>query len=224
MEIFVPVSVSVVGILAAAVLALIGYRRRRRAKENGAWARRHGWTHTKDGSHLRGRFRGTPFVRWGKYRYVLAGEHRGRAVLAFEYRYTKIYIHGPIETRYFQVVTVRVPRCPRLEVIRQDFVHKLFSLFGAHDLRLGNEEFDNAVRVRTDHDGFARQVLHPETMRWMLSDPRALEVPFRFGGDILLGWREMRLEGDEVLEHADFLIDLLDRTPRHVLGDVPPAR
>jgi hypothetical protein len=181
-----------------------------------AWAQEHGWTYTVRRKELRSRFAGTPFTGGGDVRHVVSGERRGRPVLSFEYRYTVSTGSNPptSTTHYFQVTAVGLPgRLPRLEVTREHLGHKLLGLIGVHDLRLGEPAFDEMFRVRAEDDEVARRVLHFDLIRWLESDPRAGDAPFRFEGDTLLTWTPKRISADGVPEQADFAIDIVEQVP-----------
>ncbi|MBB4930890.1 hypothetical protein F4561_001710 [Lipingzhangella halophila] len=193
-------------------------------QELGSWARQHDWSYAEEGGHLRGSYGGPPFLSEGAgtYRHVLTGEHRGWSVLAFEYSYPNIHAESLPRTWDFQVVTVRIPQVPRLEATDARLTDMLLDLVGASQhSRTGDRQFDQIFRVRTDDHEFARQVLRPETRRWMIRDPRTLDTPFRFAEESLLTWQNRVLDPSSALERADFLIDLLERTPADVLGEDP---
>lgn len=202
-----------------AIFVVIGYRRQQqRIQELAAWAHHYGWTYTDKASHLRGQYSGSPFAGRGSYRHAFTGQHRGRQVMGFEYSYTTSSQNSST-THYFQVVAIRTPApCPRLEVTREHFGHKLLSFVGVHDLQLGYPDFDDTYRIRTDNDDFARHVLHPQLMQWMLLDPRTFDHPFRFEEDSILTWRPYKLDPDAMVASADYLIDLLERTPPYIWG------
>jgi hypothetical protein len=201
----------------ALVIAYRQHREHRRTALLRAWAGEQGWTYTSvDRDRIR-RYEGEPFSRDGHARHVLAGEHRGRQVFAFEYRRRGQGGPGaslsPV-THHYQVVAVATPSaCPRLEVTREHVGHRLLGAVGVHDLQLGHTEWDATYRVRTDDDDFTRRLLNEDLMRWMLADRRAGMRAVRFDSGDLLTWHEQGLDPRSVLREADYLIDLLERCP-----------
>ncbi len=215
------VALLLVGIVAlGAVVGLVGRARHRsRASELQAWAASHGWGYVERDAALGERFLGEPFGR-GYARtgvHVLTGEHRGHRVLAFEYRFrepsgTLGQSRRTIGYRYPAVaVPTPAPR-PVLQVGREHPGTRILSAIGLDDWQLGDEAFDRAFRVRMADAAFARDVLHPLMVQWLLADGRSL--PFRFERADLVCWQRGGLRPERALGMADYLVDVLDRVPQ----------
>jgi hypothetical protein len=187
-----------------------------------AFAAQRGWIYAERDPSLTERFLGTPFGQGHGKRaeHVLAGQHRGRPLVAFEYTYkewrgnrdkrrTVTYTHT--------VVALGTPAArPTLELGRAGLGRKLLGLVGIRDLQLESDEFNKTFQIRTEDDRFAYAVLHPRTMEWMLADQRCRELPFRFERSDLVTWRQRSIDLEAVVGMLDYLCDVLDRVPTFV--------
>lgn len=209
-------------VVAAGVLVVRWQLHKRKVAAFIAFAASRGWVYRERDDALADRYLGTPFGQgFGrKAEHVLAGPHRGRSLVAFEYTYKEQ--HGSGKNR--RTVTYRntvvalgtpAPR-PTLEVSREGIGRKLLGLVGIRDLQLESEEFNKSFRIRTEDDKFAYDVLHPRTMEWMLADQRCRDQPFRFERADLLTWRQGSVDPHSVVWMLDYLCDVLDRVPGFV--------
>lgn len=88
---------------------------------------------------------------------------------------------------------------------------------GLGDLRIGHPEFDARFQVTAQDERFARAVLTPGLVDFVLRDPRGIRG-FWFRGawfdvhDALTDHRDPA----ELVPALDLRCDLLDRVPRHV--------
>ncbi|WP_052745581.1 type III secretion system chaperone family protein [Allosalinactinospora lopnorensis] len=223
---------AVAGILVFVVVAVVAlsvstWLHRRKVAALTEWARQRGWQYTEKRPDLVNRFSGAPFGRGRgrRVQHVLSGTHRGHRVLAFEYRYTTRSGSGEdssSRTHHHQITAIPLPAArPTLEVSREHFGHKLLEFVGIHDLRLPNERFNAAFRIRTENDQFAHDVLHPHMTEWMLTDERIRNLTLRFNGDHLLAWQRGKFDSDNAARAADYLIDVLERVPAHVWAQAP---
>ncbi|MGL4304862.1 MAG: hypothetical protein ACRCSF_01805 [Mycobacteriaceae bacterium] len=190
--------------------------------EHLAFAEARGWRYSAADGALTGRFLGVPFGRGDsrEVRYVFEGQHRSRNFIAFYYTYTVTSGSGKdrTTTRYhFMVVGMSTPSAtPTLEVSRAGFGSKLAGFFGAKDLQLESEVFNDAFRIETDNDKFAYDVLHPRTMQWMLEDQRFVTAPFRFERSDLLTWQQHRMDTELIMPTLNYLCDIVDAVPAFV--------
>jgi hypothetical protein len=195
---------------------------KRKVAEFTAFAATIGWRYAERDDSLAARFLGTPFGRgFGRTaRHVLAGDHRGREAMAFEYSYKEREGSGKnqrIVTYTNTVAAVTTPAArPTLEVGREGIGRRLLGLVGIRDLQLESEEFNKAFHIRTEDDKFAYDILHPRTMEWMLAEERCRELPFRFERADLVTWRPGGIDLAEVGRLLDYLCDVLDRVPGFV--------
>jgi hypothetical protein len=220
-------------LLAFAVVAALGigsfvmsrYLNHKRVAELTAWARANGWTYTEHADQMADRFVGIPFGRGfdRTVRHLLVTTMGGRPVTAFEYSYKDRIGSGNgarTVTFTFTVTATTLPVArPTLQVTPEQPEQPGTSLLGAvglDDLRLESEEFDRVFRISSDDRGFAHDVLHPRTMEWMMADPRARELAFRFERSDVLAWEAGRLNPQRTAWAATYLLDLVDRVPQFV--------
>lgn len=217
-------------LLAVAVVVVLGvgsflvsrYLHRKRVAELTAWAGANGWTYAEDAGGMVGRFVGVPFgAGFGRTAsHMLSTTMAGRPIVAFEYRYKERRGSGKDQrtvTYTFAVVATTIPTArPTLQVTHEHLGTKLLNAVGLDDLQLESEEFNRAFRISTDDEKFAYDVLHPRTMEWMLADPRARELSFRFERSDVLAWENGRLDPQRAAWAATYLLDLIDRVPQFV--------
>ncbi len=222
------VSIGIIVAIVVVVLAVSHWLHRKKVTELSGWAHQHGWSYTERDNNVLRSFSGQPFNTRGarnrEARHVVTGSYRGHQALVFEYKYTtrSSNKNASSRTSRYQVVALQLPaHRPTLEVNREHFGHKLLELVGVHDLQLPDEQFNSTFRVHTNHDRFAHDVLHPQMMRWLLTDSRATQFPLRFEGHYLLTWNRGNLKIDQVPAHLDYLVDVLAQLPDAVLGTEP---
>jgi hypothetical protein len=215
--------VVVLVVLVAVTVLLVRHRlHQRKVAEFTAFAAQHGWHYQQHDHSLTGRYLGTPFGRgFGQEaRHVLAGAHRGRELVAFEYSYKEREGNGKNRrtvTYRNTVVALNTPAArPTLEVGTEGIGRRLLGIVGIRDLQLESEEFNKSFHIRTEDDKFAYDVLHPRTMEWMLADERCRDLPFRFERADLLTWRAGTIDLGSVGWMLDYLCDVLDRVPGFV--------
>lgn len=202
------------------VLVVVGQRqaRERRAALAGFAAAR-GWSYRESDPSLVDRFHGRPFGTGSGRSAIncLYGQHDGRALVAFDYRYTTSSgtgDHRSSTTHTYAVVALNLGvRLPTLAVSPEGAVGRFFGRLTNRDLQLGSEAFDHAFTVTCDAPRFATDVLHPEMQQLLLQWPG-------------LGWR---FEVDSMVvvnsgSHAPVQVDatlavmdaILDRVPEQV--------
>ncbi|HEX6356745.1 DUF3137 domain-containing protein [Actinophytocola sp.] len=213
-------------LLVAAVIGALWYFQRlahkKKVAEFTAYAAKRGWRYREKDHELADRFTGRPFgIGHGRrVTHVLRGSHRDRDVLVFQYTYKETTGAGDerkteIYHRTVAALPTPAPR-PTLEVTRKGLGRKLLDVFGGRGLRLDSEEFNKTFVVETEDETFARDVLGPGMVEWLLSDYRPRTIPFRFERADLLVWRPGEINLSAVDELADYVCDILDRTPSFV--------
>lgn len=187
-----------------------------------AFAAQRGWQYRERDDNLAGRYIGTPFGQgFGQEaKHVLAGPHRGRAMVGFEYIYKVREGSGKnkrtVTYRHTVVAVSTAAARPTLELSREGLGRRLLGLIGVRDLQLESEEFNKTFLISTDNDRFAYDILHPRMMEWMLDDGRAKTMPFRFERADLLTWCTGKVDLNTVVWQLEYLCDVLDRTPAFV--------
>ncbi|CAL9569739.1 hypothetical protein SUDANB121_04839 [Nocardiopsis dassonvillei] len=210
MEGALPVLALVVVVVAAGAVAVSAHFRKERVVELRSWARTHGWTYAEHhpaplGDAALPRPLGG---RSPRFRHVLAGRHGGHRVVFFEHTPRPAARGADEAVHTYRVVAVRTPGTDTdLEIRRRD---------DAAATAAGTD-LERAFHV-SGGDGFARAALGPETVEWLLADPRSRSFPVRFTGEHVLTWAVLRLDPDRALTAADYLIDLIDRVPAQAWG------
>lgn len=195
------------------------------------FAAQRGWSYESSQRGLADHYMGEPFPDasynielWD----VINGTYRGRPFRCFEFRTrTNVGTGTPVAKRkrtgnrapeyYFRIFVLGLPaQLPILQVKRSRVGNKILNAVGAGDIKTGQEDFDKKFRVTGDHEQFARDVLNPHFTNWLLHDPRADRMPFRFERNELLTWQPARLKADSIEPSLDYLCDVLDRVPQHV--------
>lgn len=146
---------------------------------------------------------------------VFRGNHRGRAIVFGEYRYTTKNNKSTV-VHSWQFVALALPSCRPWLSVSRDFGSGLFSCRGRKGVLLESQEFNERFRIDAASERFAYDVLSPRMMEWLLADARANTVGFRFEGQWAITVRAGRLRPDEVWFHADFLHDVIGQVPDFV--------
>ncbi|MFC9995409.1 hypothetical protein [Nocardia sp. NPDC127526] len=180
------------------------------------WAQRNGLHYTPDDRSIEALSARPPFGT-GSHRIghdVFRGDHRGRALVFGEYRYTTNHDDSTtVHVWQFVALALPAPR-PWLSVSRATG-GGLFSR-RRKGLQLESQEFNDRFRIDTGSERFAYDVLNPRTMEWLLADIRANTVGFRFEGQWAITVREGVLRPEEVKFYADFLHDVIGLVPDFV--------
>jgi hypothetical protein len=207
-------------------IVLIGYgyyrwqQHRQTRDEYAELAHRLGWDYVMSDGSLTGHYQGQPFEwgRWPKAEHVFRGEYRSRRLTAFQYsfRMEETDRHGDERTdrNFYQVITIGLPTpMPYLEVGPRGFFVGVARSAGWTAAGTGDARFDDVFTVDTKDPEFAGALLTDEVRAWLLEDPRTDDNPVRICGDEILTWRRGEFDVQDLEHRADFLCDLLDRTP-----------
>jgi uncharacterized protein DUF3137 len=210
-------------VVVGAVLYFQWQAHKKKVAEFTAFAKQRGWTYLQRDNGLGRRFVGDPFDE-GRNRHgvhALRGKHRGQHVLAFEYRYQEVRHESGgkrrTETFYYTVAALKLPNAkPTLQVGPEGMLSKLAGAVGFRDLQLESEEFNKKFRIKGDDDKFSYDILHPRMMEWLLADPRAQSVPFRFERGDLVVWEQGKIDLRKVDWMVDYACDIVERVPSFV--------
>ncbi|MFI9383895.1 DUF3137 domain-containing protein [Kutzneria sp. NPDC052558] len=133
---------------------------------------------------------------------IITGTHRGRPFISALFR---VHYAGNIE--WNKVIFVRtVAPGPALTVFREPrLANQVNSALGMGDLKYGNPDFDAQFRVSAENEGFARAVLNPAVMQYLLANAEQIRSMELLGDNLDLS--------DPVSDHRDpaALIPALDR-------------
>lgn len=151
--------------------------------------------------------------------HYISGEFRGRGFCCFEYTTGTIGVNdgpGRNQPTFWTVFAVTAPGLgPELVVRRPQALDGMTQR--GRVVQLGVSEFDEAFRVITDDEPFARNALTAGVVPFLSADPQATKgAPIRLHNDELLTWRRGRLSPHDLDERLNYLCDVLDRIPRQV--------
>lgn len=119
-------------------------------------------------------------------------------------------------THDYQVVAISLPGArPLLDIAHENSLSRWFE----KDLQFENRAFNDRFKIASPSSRFAYDIIHPRTMEWMLADPRAHVIRWRFEGAWLMTFRRGGLNPDEVFYYADFLHQVLAQVPKHVWSE-----
>jgi hypothetical protein len=215
----------------AAVLAALvwwgWYSAKQRRELLHQFALGHGWTWTARDDSWAGRFEGAPFGQ-GDHREaanVLAGDFRGRPMVAFDYSYqthsTDSEGRRSTTTHRFAICALGLPASvPSFSLTPESLLGRVGTMLGMQDIELESEEFNRRFRVRCDDAKLAYDLLPPRTMETLLARP-ALHV--RLLGADALCWEDGSHSPAELIARLDTLAALLDGVPAYVWTDLRGA-
>ena len=114
---------------------------------------------------------------------VCSGVHNGRPLRLFDFVYWEDSSDGKgrrSRSYYrFTCAILQIPAaCPGLTIAHEDFLTRLGSHIGFHDVELEYDEFNRRFRVKCNEQKFAFTLLDGEMMQWLLDADgfEALEV------------------------------------------------
>lgn len=101
----------------------------------------------------------------------------------FDYRYT-VSSGKSSSTYLFTIVTAEAPIVfPRMSIQRQGFFQKIGEMMSGTDVHFESEEFNKKFSVYSDDRKLAYDLIHPETMEFLMGVP---EVSWQFFGQRML--------------------------------------
>ncbi|EHY90670.1 hypothetical protein [Saccharomonospora azurea] len=147
-------------------------------------------------------------------RNVITGTHRSRPFIATEFDVRHQGQHVPVTAVWLSLPAMR-PGLTVRRVLRAQ--SKIRSQIGQRDIQLGFPEFDENFEITTEDEAFARAVLVPDLVRFLVTDPRASRG-FAIYGDQL---NAHDIVGDhrdpqKLVPALDLRCDILDRIPTFV--------
>jgi hypothetical protein len=183
-----------------------------------------GWTWTAHDDSWCARFEGSPFGQGDHRRAhnILAGEYRGRPMVAFDYSYqthsTDSQGHSSTDTHRYAICSLGLPaHVPGFELTPEGFLGRVGTMLGMQDIELESEDFNRRFRVRCENAKLAYDLLPARTMEALLARP-AGHVRLR-GADALC-WESGAHSPAELLARLDTLATLLDGVPDWVWSDL----
>jgi hypothetical protein len=194
------------------------YATAERRKALSAWASAHGMRFSPDRDRsLEGRFGGFNCLRCGHSRYarnLIEGEWNGRGFLGFDYHY-ETGSGKNRQTHNFSGVILdsHVPLKPLL-IRPEGFFDKVTEFFGLDDIDFESAEFSRKFFVKSPDRKWAYDVIHQQTMEFLLAGPR-FSLQFDWGH--VIAYRGSRLKPEEFGAAADVVAGVLERLPEYLV-------
>lgn len=143
---------------------------------------------------------------------IVTGEHRGRAFIAAVFT-----VNYAGQQRPEQVIWVRTPAPgPTLSLFRAPRIEsRVNKAMGQGDLQFGIPEFDDQFRVSEADERFARAVLTPAVIQYLLNAPRRFQAMSLLADHIdFVDQVTDHRDPEQLIPALDMRCDVLDRVPQ----------
>jgi hypothetical protein len=208
------------------LVALSAMQAKKRRDELQRWAATRGLSFSADSdSSIDDRFPNFPCLREGDDRHafnVMQGAIGKRSILAFDYHYethsTDSKGHRTTHSHEFSAVIVRpgVPLRP-LSIRGETFFDKVGAFMGFEDINFESAEFNRRFYVKSPDRRWAFDVLHQDTMEFLLEAPRfSLEMD----ESCVIAYRDSEYAPGDFEAALGVLEGILDRIPASILQDL----
>jgi hypothetical protein len=216
----------ILGLAAVAGLAIYQYyRSQQRKQELAALAARYGWLYQpgKDRG-MESRFGAFSCLQKGSNRYaynILEGKYTGRSICGFDYHFetysTDSKGNRQTHHHYFSAVVLDTQLPLKPLIIRPEgFFDKIGEFFGMDDIDFESDEFSRQFHVTSPDRRWAFDVIHQETMEFLLAAPR---FKIELAGPRVIAYRSNCFDPDE-FEHAlEVSAGIIDRLPNYLLRE-----
>jgi hypothetical protein len=216
--------------LVVAVVVFAWHREKQRRKDLAEWARQHNLTFdaAADDS-MDERLPSFSALGQGSNRYafnVMQGAIDSRAVTAFDYHYetysTDSKGHRQTNHHRFSAVVINadLPLKP-LFIRTENVFDKIGEFIGFDDIDFESAEFSRTFCVKAPDKRWAFDVLHQETMEYLLQAPR-FTIEMQDG--LVMVWRNRTFAPPQFDEAVALAGGLLDRLPRTVVAELKGLR
>lgn len=217
--------VFVLFLVVAVALGVFGYlQSQKRRQELEAMAGRLGWSFNPGRDReMRNRFGSFQCLNRGSNRYahnIMEGQTGERQICAFDYHYqtgSGKHTHH----HHFSVMVVHsgLPLQP-LSIRPEGFFDKVTEFLGFDDIDFESSEFSNRFHVQASDRKWAFDMLHQETMEFLLSMP-VFSIEMR--GPYVMGYRSNRFSVGDYEDALRVISGILDRLPRYLLLEMKGA-
>jgi len=152
----------------------------------------------------------------------LRGLHGDWPLHAFDYHYETYSTDskGRRTTHHHHfsalVLEVGLPLRP-LSIRPEHFFDKVGAFFGADDIDFESDEFSREFHVQSPDRRWAFDVIHQETMEFLLHQPR---YRLQFGNHRVLVYRQSRFSAREYTEALELASGLIERLPKYLLREL----
>ncbi|RJP23439.1 MAG: hypothetical protein C4527_20255 [Candidatus Omnitrophota bacterium] len=209
------------------VLAVVGFlQSARRKKELEAWAHANGFRfHPESDYSLDERYPDFSCLRQGSRRYgyhFVEGTRKGRNLRAFDYHYETYSSNskGGRQTHhhYFSAVILRAPLPLKPLFIRPEgFFDKITEFLGFDDIDFESDEFSRTFYVKSPDKRWAFDVIHQETMEFLLAAPR---FTMEFSNQDIIIYRAGTFTISDFENAIGVVEGILDRFPEYLLREL----
>jgi hypothetical protein len=211
-------------IIALIVIAAIQAARRR--KELAEWAASRGFFFSPDSDYsMDSRYPHFSCLHQGSDRHaynIMEGVQHRRAVCAFDYYYETYSTDskGNRQTHryYFSAVIVdtHLPLKP-LFIRAEGFFDKVAEFFGFDDIDFESAEFSRKFCVKAKDKKWAYDVLHQETMEFLLNSPR---YTLDFQGSQIIAYDDSTFGTADFERALEVIHGVVDRLPKSLLREL----
>jgi hypothetical protein len=209
-------------LLAGGAFAVLGYlQAQKRRKELAEMAHSNGWSFRAARDRgMDDRFGQFSCLRHGSRRYaynIMEGRAGARSVCAFDYHY-QTGSGKNTHHHHFSAVIVN-SRLPLRELaIREEGVFdKVTEFLGLDDIDFELQEFSDKFYVKAADRRWAFDVLHQETMEFLLSMP-TFSIEIR--GPYVMAYRSSRFGTGEFGDALGVINGIIDRLPEYLLREL----
>jgi hypothetical protein len=209
------------GVIVAMVFGHLGAKKRREALA--AWADAGGWHYTAgEVSSLEDRFPSFSQLQQGDNRYgfnVMRGRVGDQRATAFDYHYQTYSTNskGHRQTHHHEFSAVIVDsglRLVPLSIRGENMLDKMKGAFGFDDIDFESAEFSRKFWVTSSSKRWAYDVLHQDTMEFLLESPR-FSLEFDSGSQVM-ALRTGKFKVPEFDHALELITGILDRLPKDI--------
>ncbi len=211
------------------VIAAVIYghiQKQKRINELTAWAESHGLHFSADPEYgVEECYPEFSCLKKGSRRYafnISRGKMNGRGICAFDYHYetysTNSKGHRQTHHHYFSAVVIDsgLPLKP-LFIRPEGFFDKITEFFGYDDIDFESAEFSRKFYVKSPDKRWAFDIVHPETMEFLLDSPTyTLEL---YNRDVI-AYRGKTFAPFEFDEATTLIEGILSRFPEYLLREL----
>jgi hypothetical protein len=190
-----------------------------------AWAAKRGLSFTRERDYQMGARYGFGTLNQGEQRYahnISSGQAGAHGLRAFDYHY-ETYSRDSKGRRTTQhhhlsvvVIETGIPLKP-LAIRDENFFDKIGEFVGFDDIDFELAEFSRAFHVKSPDRRWAFDVLHQESMEFLLTSPR---YRIEFDGSHAMAWRQSKFKPEEFEEALSVVSGLVARLPKSVVQEL----
>ena len=208
-------------IIAVGIYMLNRRRKESRKRELAGWAfsRNLNFIDAND-EEMEDRYPHFKCLQQGKHRYaynIIEGNIDNRMICAFDYHY-ETSDGKNTQDHYFSAVILDAGLFLKPLFIRdENFLDKVADFFGFDDIDFESSEFSRKFYVKAPDRKWAYDVLHQETMEFLLDSPR---FTLEFHGRHVISYRKNTFTVKDFEEALHLITGILDRLPKSLVQEL----